>query len=387
MREVLALGAGLVLICSILLDAFEAIVLPRRVTRRFRPTRLFYALTWRPWAALARRMDGGKRREAFLGVFGPLSMIVLLGCWALGLVLGFGLLHWAAERAAGHGAGFPTRLYLSGTTFFTLGLGDVTPSSPAARVLTVVEAGIGFGFLALVIGYLPVLYGAFSKREVSISLLDARAGSPPSALELLRRFGSGEKGDELKELLRDFEVWTAELMESHLSYPVLCYYRSQHDNQSWLAALTTVLDACALLRASARTAPTPARAAAAAQARFTFAIARHAAVDRSQVLGTRPRAPERERLPADVVARLHGALAEAGVPPEEVRGAAERLRDYRHLYEPYVNALAGHLLMELPRFDGTHKTVENWRTSAWEKIANEPGVTAADPTVDDEHAS
>jgi hypothetical protein len=114
-------------------------------------------------------------------------------------------------------------------------------------IITVLESGTGIGFLAIVISYLPVLYGAFSRREVNISLLDARAGSPPTAAELVRRHVRGQNLEALGQFLRDWEAWSAELMESHLSFPVLCYFRSQHDNQSWLAALTAVLDTCALL--------------------------------------------------------------------------------------------------------------------------------------------
>jgi hypothetical protein len=364
-RESLGIAAGLALIAWILVDAFEAIVLPRRVTRRFRPTRLFYAGTWRPWSALARRMRPGKRHESFLGIFGPLSMLLLLGCWATGMLLGFALLLWSASRFHGDGASFAASFYMSGETFFTLGLGDVTPHTSAARATTVLEAGIGFAFLALVVGYLPVLYGAFSKREVVISQLDSRAGSPPSALELLRRYKDAPA--ELRDLLKQVESWTAELMESHLSYPVLCYYRSQHDNQSWLAALTTVLDACSILLASGKREGD----ATHAQARFTFALARHAVADLAQVLSRKPLPPEFERLPPEVLERLTGAGCLAPDP-----SAAERLKDYRRMYEPYVNALAVYLQMPLPRFDGAPKSVENWKTSAWGRIASEPGAAA-----------
>src|SRR5204863_6718456 len=136
---------------------------------------------------------------------------------------------------------FRTYLYFSGSTFFTLGLGDVVAGTWTGRILTVLEAGMGLGFLAIVVGYLPVLYQAFSRRELNISLLDARAGSPSTAAELLRRHFDGNASVELGAFLRDWERWAAELLESHLSYPVLAYYRSQHSNQSWLAAMTTIL--------------------------------------------------------------------------------------------------------------------------------------------------
>ena len=151
------------------------------------------------------------------------------------------------QSSPGETPTFRTDFYFSGTTFFTLGLGDVTPRPGLARLITVTEAGTGFGFLGLVISYLPTLYGAFSQRELNISLLDARAGSPPTAAELLRRHAQFRDAKCSVSILHDWEIWSAQLMESHLSYPVLCYFRSQHDNQSWLAAFAAVLDVCALL--------------------------------------------------------------------------------------------------------------------------------------------
>src|SRR5208282_2303524 len=142
-------------------------------------------------------------------------------------ILAFAMLHWAggsAVNSPGETPTFRTDLYMSGTTFFTLGMGDVTPGTTLARVITVAEAGTGFGFLAIIIAYLPTLYGAFSQREVNISLLDARAGSPPTAGELLRRHGRQRINDGLGAYLRDWETWSAQLMESHLTYPVLCLF-------------------------------------------------------------------------------------------------------------------------------------------------------------------
>ncbi len=265
---------GILLIVVVLWDVFETIVLPRRVTRRFRLTRAFYRLIWLPWSAIARRLKKSKQRETFLSVFGPLSLLALLVVWAVTLVFGFALLHWAAGsrlNLATGDAGFFSDLYYSGTTFFTLGLGDIAPSGSSARGLTVVEASLGFGLLALVIGYFPVLYQAFSRREVNISMLDARAGTPPTAAELLRRHQEGHSLDGLDQLLQDWEMWAADLMESHLSYPVLCFFRSQHDNQSWLAALNSVLDTCSLVMVGIDGIPKW-------QAQLTFKMARHAVV-------------------------------------------------------------------------------------------------------------
>ena len=182
--SVVVAAVSLTLIVLVLWDAFEAVLLPRRVTRPLRFSHFYYVHSWKPWAALSRRIRPGKRRNSFLSLFGPLSVLVLIGLWASGLITGFALLQWSLGTDL-HGpddrAGPGTYFYLSGTTFFTLGFGDVTPLDPPGRALSVIEAGLGFGFLAVVISYLPVLYQAFSGREVTISLLDARAGSPPSA--------------------------------------------------------------------------------------------------------------------------------------------------------------------------------------------------------------
>src|SRR3989475_386496 len=272
------------LIVFVLGDALAAIVLPRRVTRRWRLARLFYRLTWTLWSAVARRIASRVRRESLLGVYGPLSLLLLLALWAASLVLGFGALHWSlgtTMHTPGEPPSFGTYLYLSGTTFFTLGLGDVTPRGPLARSLTALESGVGFGFLALVIGYFPVLYQAFSRREVSITLLDPRAGSPPTVAEMLRRHG-GDQLHHLDRFLHEWERWTAELMESHLSYPWLAYFRSQHANQSWLGALTTILDACALFMAGVGD-------DSAWEASVTFAMARHAVVDLTRVFRSEER--------------------------------------------------------------------------------------------------
>src|SRR5258708_33168947 len=224
-------------------ETFESIILPRGVPRRFRLTRLFYQVTWAIWSAANGRLPSKKLRESHLSYYGPLSLLMLFATWAFALVVAFAMLHWAAGSSLnvlGGPATFRTDLYLSGTTFFTLGLGDVTPRTALARVITVAEGGMGFGYLAIVISYFPTMYGAFSQLELSISLLDARAGSPPTAGELLRRHARFRGPDILSRYLQDWEIWCAQLMESHLSYPVLCYFRSQHDNQSWLAAFTAV---------------------------------------------------------------------------------------------------------------------------------------------------
>src|SRR5262249_46798823 len=223
LMHALAIIAGALLIVIVLWDAFQTMILSRRVVRRLRPTRAFYLALWTPTRALIERVPPGRRRENFLTVFGPLSLLTLIVVWAFGLIFAFALLHWgigSALRDQRGRSGFGVELYMSSTTFFTLGLGDVTPATPLARALTALECGLGFGLLAGVIGYVPLIAQAFSRREVCISMFDARAGSPPTAARLLQRhFRDG--GEDIRGLLRDWERWSAELLESHVSFPVL----------------------------------------------------------------------------------------------------------------------------------------------------------------------
>jgi hypothetical protein len=371
--------AGVAMFLIVIWDAFESVILPRRVTRKFRLTRAFYKITWRSSKLLVKLVPSRKTRETLLGFYGPISLLVLIGVWAVGLVLGFGLMQFGAGSAVnitGGRPGLSTDFYLSGTTFFTLGLGDVVPRSGLARVLVVVEAGFGFGFLAAIIGYLPFIYGSFSKREVEISLLDSRAGTPPTAGELLRRHSYEGGREALRDLLKDWELWCAELMESHLSYPVLAFFRSQHDNQSWIAALTAILDACALLKVGID-------GACERQAQLTFAIARHAVVDLSQVFGTQPRALPSERLsPADST-RLRETLAENGMRLRDTEEARQEFTAMRRTYEPYIYALATYLNQTLPPWIPQTKGKDNWQTTAWGEAAGLVGKQVETVRADD----
>src|SRR4051812_38031074 len=188
--SIIAVILGIALIVLVAQDAFETIVLPRRVTRRIRFTTLFYRLIHFVWYSVGRLIRTNTGRDAFFGYIGPLSLLALVVFWASLFVLGYGLVMWGLAlplESSANSADFLTYLYLSGTTFFTLGLGDVDPQSGVGRFLVVSEVALGFTFLALVISYVPVLYQSFSRRELRISLLGARAGSPATAVELLRR--------------------------------------------------------------------------------------------------------------------------------------------------------------------------------------------------------
>ena len=375
---------GIACLVSALLDAFETVILPRRANGRFRLTRLFYIITWRPWRAWARQVHNARKRETLLSFFGPLSLMCLIAMWATALMLGFALVYYALPAPfidpRGPAHPFISDLYASGTTLFTLGLGDVVPHSMAVRCLVVLESGMGLGFVALVIGYFPVLYGAFSRREVNIALLDARAGSPPTAYELIKRHSFEGGRDALVTLLEEWERWSAELLESHISYPLLCLFRSQHTSQSWLSALTAILDTCALLIAGVQE-------HSARQAQLTFAMARHAMVDLSQILSQKPVSPRVDRLPAERFPLIYDKLCTAGVNVCRDDQSHARLNELRQMYEGYAEALSRYIEMPLPPFFIEHPKKDNWLTVAKVRAAAEQGTPNASAVVlhDEDH--
>ena len=191
MIEIVVAFLGFALIAGALQDAFEVVLLPRRVERRVRFMHYFFRFTWAVWSRLGRLLPAGIRREGFLGIYGPLSMVLLFACWAISIVIGFGFLQWALQAKAvmTMGPTLASQLYLSGDTFFTLGYESLAFRTDLSHILIIIEAGTGFGFIALMVSYLPVLYHDFSQRDAQIIQLDARAGSPPTAQLSFRHAG------------------------------------------------------------------------------------------------------------------------------------------------------------------------------------------------------
>ena len=373
--SIAAIIFGLVIVWVVFLDAFETVVLPRRVTRHFKLTAWFYRRTWVPWKFIAAHMPQGRQRESFLGYFGPLSLIMLLAFWATTLIFGFALVQHGIgghEQLGREPITFGRILYHSGQTFFTLGYGDILPITALARALAVLEAGMGFAFLGVVIGYLPVVYTSFSRLEIQISMLDARAGSPPTATELWVRLARASDNPGIDQavldaILRDWERWSAELLESHISYPVLSFFRSQHSNQSWLSALATILDVTSLIL-------TGIEGVHPGQPKLTFAMARHAAVDLAQVVNARydPTAPE--RLTDETLMSLYETLSSAGLklrPGDEARAKLDRLRS---MYEPYLHATGKNLMLSIPAWKHPEKMRDNWQGGPWDRAIQAKGL-------------
>ncbi len=374
----LAILLAVAVIALVVQDAFEVMLLPRRVHRRVRLVRGYYRVSWKSWRWLAMRVPASRRRENILSHFGPLSVLGLFGAWATCLIGGFGLLEWALRPPSGATGGnttLPEQLYMSGVTFFTLGYGDIVPHSGSARLVTVVEAGTGLGFIAIVIGYLPVLYQLFARREAYVIQLDGRAGSPPTAVALLCRHAEADGLPKLDELLRDWEFWSAELLESHLSYPMLAYYRSQHDNQSWLAAIVAVMDCCALiLVGGTELAPL--------QARMTFSMTRQVVVELARSFRIQPsRYDGGDRLTPDAFARMRAEFEGAGLTWDAEPDAEQTLRALRSTYEPLLDGLARYLLLPLPSWLAAEDSADHWEGGHRGLLARRLVEQLASPTT------
>jgi voltage-gated potassium channel Kch len=364
---------GLLGILVILWDTFETIVVPKTVQRRIRISTLYSNVIWNLWHRMADRLPEGGLRTAVLGSFGPLAILFLFVVWASLLVIGFALVHWGLMDM-GVEASLPEYLYFSGVTFFTLGYGDMTSSTAAGRFVSVAEAGTGYAFLAVVIAFVPTFYQAFSRRERFIVMMDSRAGSNPTSGELLRRYADAGSMPALASWLKDAEGWCAEQLENYLSYPILAYYRSQHDDQSWLAAMTAVLDTCALIL-SASSAPSPPAPSPEGsgeqwqnellfQARSTFAMGRHVVVDLAYLLDEAPAEEPPSRMTPQDEKRLCAILQEAFGAVN--RDLFERLSEHRMKYEPYLVGLARDMHYVLPAWTPLEHEEDNWERSAWD---------------------
>lgn len=349
MTYLIALG-GLILVLATLVDAFEVVLLPRPVRRQLQVNRYFFRVTWAAWSWLAKRLPAGRRREDFIGVFGPLSMVSLFGAWALLLIFGFALMHWALPRL-GHGApllGLTDALVVSGDAFFTLGYGDVVPHHAGGRLMVIVEAGTGFGFIALTIAYLPVLYQHFARRDYQLIDLSLRTGTPPSAAALLEWHVAAGGQPALNVWLRDWELWASELIESHSAYPMLSFYRSQHSDHSWLGALMVVLDTCALLIAGARDGGPP-------QAAASFEAARRVLGVVSVSLDVIPTSTAHSEHAGAFTLREAQALGVLLPEWEGDTAARACMARLRAAYLPAVIALSDYLMLPMARRDAADR--------------------------------
>jgi hypothetical protein len=340
----LELAAGLLIWCGTLWDGFATIVLPHTVAPMKRLSGRFYNWSWLLWAAGGRRIRQSELRLSFLAVYGPLSVMFLLVLWAVLMIAAFTLIyHGLGPRflSAAGSVGFGTLLYMSASTFLTLGMGDVTSPDALARLFILLEAGTGYVFLALIITYMPVLEQAYEAREVGNMLIHSRAGRPPGAIKLLHRYSGTDRAEILRGNLRETERWMAEILQSHLAHPVLAFYRAHHWGRSWLVSVTTILDATALLIATRD-------GLLRAQARVTYRMGLHLLRDLTQALSIRVDPDCRTRLIAADLPALRAALAVAVPAPTLGPEASQQLLRLVRRYDVYLIALSAWLAIPLP---------------------------------------
>src|SRR4051812_6400274 len=236
-ERIVAFAAGIAIVIGTFLSAVRTFVLPRSSPTIL--TRVIF-LTVRDLFSIAeKRASSYEQRDRLLALYAPLSLLMMPPVWLICVLVGFMAMFWAVGDRSWYQA-----LRVSGSSLLTLGF---VPLDRLADVLLgYTEATLGLILVALLIAYLPSMYSAFQKRETAVTLLEVRAGTPPSAIELFQRFQRLGRLEKLGELWISWEIWFAELEESHTSLPALAFFRSPRPSRSWITAAGTVLDAAAL---------------------------------------------------------------------------------------------------------------------------------------------
>lgn len=323
---VLLAGAGLVAITFY--DLFQSVVLPRPAVGKLRIATRAVAWSWRAWRAVGMRTSTIARRERILSVFAPAMAVGLLVMWALAMVVGFGLVIWALRAQIRPVPGdLGTAFYLSALSLFTLGFGDIVPVAAAARVVVLAEAATGLGMIALVISLLFSLFSSVQRREALVVTLDATAGAPPSALQLLEMCAKYEMPEQLAKTFDEWRLWAAEVLESHLAYPILFYFRSSHDGEAWLNSFGAVMDAAVL---ALTTVETPARG----PARIFFKVGNHLVEDVSWYFHV-----DHDHVPGVSLEQFQEARQRLRFAGYELRPEAEAWERFQELRSAYADPL------------------------------------------------
>ena len=330
MTDLLFLFPGLALLALVLWDVFETIVVPRPTQGWFRIGRYVIRFTWRGLRAAA-DWRGGSARDRWLGLFAPAATIMLLFAWLLGLIVAFGLILYALRGdLSPPPPDLGTAFYFAASSILTIGYGDIVATDGVARIVVVAGAAVGLGLVALVVTFLFSLFGSYQRREAPVVLLQAKAGAPPSAVVLLENLARMDLSHRLPDFFNGWESWEVEVLDSHVAYPLLGYFRSSHDNLSWISALGAVLDTATLVSTTILDVPR-------GQAELVIALGNHLVEDISNLGFRRGTASGIEREAFDAV---HARLAIAGyhlVPADE---AWPRFTAIRAGYETRLEQMA-----------------------------------------------
>ncbi len=246
--KILEAAAGLIIVLLVFYDLFQTVVLPRPAVNKVQLGRLIVRPMWRVWRWVSRRTSRVEPREARLAAFAPMALLALFGVWGGALVLGYGLVaDGLAAQFRPASTDFGNSIYISATTLVPLSYGDFVPEGTAARLLIIAESATGVALAAFAITLLFSLYESFRSREEMVIALDAMAGAPPSGVQILETVAEHQMRAALKETFDDWRKWSAMVLESHLAYPLLVYFRSTHDNEAWINSFGAVMDAAVLV--------------------------------------------------------------------------------------------------------------------------------------------
>jgi Ion channel len=329
---------GLLLVAIALNDLFQSVIVPRAVGRRFRPSFYQARMLWRLWPHFAPVVRSGNvyPRENFLAVFGPFNLVLNLVTWSLLVLLGYGTIFFALRDQMHpniHTLG--EALYFAGTSFFTIGFGDYFGTSGLTRMFSLAAGACGFGIISITTAYVFAIFGAFQSREQFVVSISARAGVPPSGVGLLMIAADASIIKDLPSLMRSGEMWCASVMETHLAYPILGYFRSSHDEQSWVGTLGTLLDTATLLISTVR--------ADVGEARILYTIGRHAARDLGVYFGLLDdNAPNDPGITRDEFHAACRQLEAAGLELHDPDAAWDNFARLRGTYAYYLNGLAAY---------------------------------------------
>lgn len=236
--RVLAFLIGGAIVVGALFSAMETFVLPRSASD-WVARRVFLA-SRRIFNLIMRGASSYYARDRIMALYAPISLLALDAVWLVLVLIGYMGMYWALGART-----WRTAFTASGSSLLTLGFAPVT--GVAAAVLTFSEAMIGLTLVALLISYLPTIYSAFSRREAAVTMLEVRAGSPPSAVEMIKRYHRIHGLDHLAELWPAWEAWFVDVDETHTSLGMLSFFRSPSPDRCWVTASGAVLDTAALV--------------------------------------------------------------------------------------------------------------------------------------------
>lgn len=341
--DIVILLAGLALLGIVMWDIFQTIVVPRPTPGRLRLARYVIPPTWRLWRAIGTRDRSKPPSDWFLGLYAPAASILLFVLWLALIICADGLLLWALRsEVTPPPAGFFDTLYFAGSSVLTLGFGEIIATGAASRLVVLVAGATGLGVVALVITFIFSLFASYQRREVLVVTLSARAKAPPSAVTLLETHARLDMTGDLPELFRNWEHWSAEVLDSHVAYPLLGYFRSSHDNISWISALGAVLDSAALVVTTIEGVPR-------GQAEMLLRVGAHLVEDISNYVGQ-----SHDGSAVDVAGfeTAYEHLARAGYALEPQERAWRAFERVRRTYAGRLDALAAYWATPAPSWSG-----------------------------------